>query len=312
MQKCPNGVLGDIQLETVLTPLLFQRKKPNKGELWNHKPADTQPNLKILDLGCGGARMLAGLMAFPEHIRRQIEYVGCEEYAEGIRRAEQNIAELERLTLNNSKFFEALGLVTLAMLTDFENHQQEFDYVFMINVLHHVRPSEFPRLFATISRLLKDGGYFIVHDFYFANSAEQYDLSKYCEDSIFFGPNHLSAFFAMASTQTGVYRTMRRVTRDGLVYDLYTFILHFENELSQTTYEESSRNDDYFSFYEIPSGLEASLTNILEECYNFPRSDWIERYARYVEARRQEVRTKWRKQLGLVMPEWTAKWIAAK
>jgi hypothetical protein len=41
---------------------------------------------------------------------------------------------------------------------------------------------------------------------------------------------------------------MRRSARSGKVYDLFKFILHFENELSKSQYENSMSGDAYFPY----------------------------------------------------------------
>ena len=233
MQRCPKGILGDIQLETILTPLIFPRTKPKAGQQWSHAPTDTQPRLKILDLGCGGVRLLAGMLAFPEHLLRHFEYAGCKPTAIAIEQAKVKLAEVERQVLGKRKFSDVLSGVTFGTWDEYEKRESAFDFVYMINVLHHIPPQDFPSVFSNVARVIKDGGYLIIHDFYFADTKTRYDLSKYCEGCVFFGPQHVSSFFTMASTQTGIYRTMRRGSSGSGFYDLFTFVLHFEMELSK-------------------------------------------------------------------------------
>lgn len=288
-------------------PLKTSKTQP--GQLWSGTTADTVPRLKILDLGCGGVRLLAGMLAFPEHLLRHFEYAGCEPTAIEIKKAKIQVAEIERQLLGQGKFSDVLSGVTFGTWDKYRSHANTFDFVYMINVLHHIPPEDFPSVFCNIARVIKDGGYLIIHDFYFADPRTYYDLSKYCDGCVFFGPQHVSSFFAMAPAQTGIYRTMRRGSSAHGFYDLFTFVLHFENELSKKAYNESVWYDDYFSYLEIPSGIHASLEDILDRSCQMSQQEWFEEYHDHVQACRDKMRFRWKYAFGLVFPEYIERWI---
>ncbi|WP_299546914.1 class I SAM-dependent methyltransferase [Seonamhaeicola sp.] len=303
-KNCPKGIQGDIQLETILTPLLFPRTKPGKGELWVGSPIDTQPKLKILDVGCGWGRLLAGLMSFPPHLTKNIEYFGVESSVSEKEFSLKRIADLERVFPGNKKFSDVISKIDFGIWDDFKDLKSEFDYVYLVNVLHHLPPTMIPTIFKNINRLVKGGGYLIIHDFYFHNPSDKYDLSKYCPNSIFFGPNHLSSFFTMASSQTGIYRTMRRKTEKG-IYDLFTFILHFENELA----EPLSVNDDFFSHEYMPVGIDASLDDIISRCSSLLKNEWFLNYVGYLKESKVQLNKNWHLLYKTEQSRSVSKWI---
>jgi hypothetical protein len=291
--KCPKGTVGDIQLETILTPLLFPRTKPSR--IWSHTIHDTQPNLYILDAGCGWGRLLAGLLSFPRYITKHLHYTGCEPTQSDVEQSKKRISELEESLLGQDKFSDYFLGTDLDTWDNLKKGGREFDFIYLINVLHHVKPSEIPHLFSDIMTLTKDGGYLVIHDFFFGEPEAEFDLSKYCDNCVFFGPNHVSAFFAMASTQTGLYRKMRRTSQNGKVYDLFTFILNFANELSKSQYENSVWYDDYFSYLDIPAALDISLSDILAMPKVLGNVEWFSRYHAYVASCHSDLRQKWQR-----------------
>ncbi|GAI48859.1 unnamed protein product, partial [marine sediment metagenome] len=178
--------------------------------------------LSILDAGCGWGRLLVGLLSFPRHITRHLHYTGCEQTKSDLKHTKERVNELEKSILGREKFSDYFLGIDFDTWDELKKKEVEFDFVYLVNVLHHVQPSEIPHLFSDIMTLTKDGGYLIIHDFFFGDPLAEYDLSKYCDSCVFFDPNHVSAFFAIASTQAGLYRKMRRTSQSGKVYDLFT------------------------------------------------------------------------------------------
>lgn len=291
--RCPNRILSDIQLESVLTPLLFPRTRPSSGRAWSSTIHDTQPDLKILDVGCGTGRLLAGMLGFPKHILKHLEYTGCEINEAEISETARSLETTEGALLGEERFGNVLGRITLGTWDDFAGLRGEYDFVFMINVLHHIPPLQLPFILSDVWRLVKDNGYLVIHDFYFADYLATYQLERYCKDSIFFGPEHLTWFFAMAPTQTGVYRTIRGTAGDKWHYDLFTFIIQFSNELSKEAYDRSVWYDDYFSFLEMPFGIEASLVDIRQQLAGMPQREWGELYSKHISKCLRAVRRQW-------------------
>jgi SAM-dependent methyltransferase len=307
--KCPKGELSDIQLEAILTPLLFPRKSPEEVKLWTHTIHNTQPDLNVLDIGCGWGRLIGGLLSFPIHFTRHIYYTGCEPTEDDLQYNKRRLQKLEKSLCGQKKFKDYFAGIDFATWDKLKEGRYDFDFVYMVNVLHHVKPSEVPNLFMDIAKIVKDKGYLIIHDFFFDRPLLKFDIAKYCMNSVFFGPNHLSAFFAMASTQTGVYRKMRRMSKTGFIYDLFTFILHFDNELSKSTYEKSVWHDDYFSYHYIPGGVDACLSNIISTLKPSSDKKWFSQYLKFIVSCQSELREKWKPALQLDQYGQLEKWI---
>jgi len=148
---CPRGMIGDIQLETILTPLMLTRTRPSST--WSGTIHDTQPDLSVLDIGCGGGRLLGAMLSFPQHITEHISYTGCEPSESAVLEAEQRLAELEKTLMGRRRFKSRFADIRIDTIDALEGRGVEFDFVYLINVLHHVRPAEIPRLFSHILSL---------------------------------------------------------------------------------------------------------------------------------------------------------------
>lgn len=285
--KCPKAVVGDIQLETVLTPLLFPVSDNYTNKLWGHTPHDTICDLKLLDVGCGWGRLLAGLTYFPKHITEHINYIGCEPSEKDIEYNKIELLNFEK-TLSNSDTiknrFNSINFTTWDELL--KKTTEPFDYIFIVNTLHHIAPTDLCDVFSNISGIINNNGYLIIHDFFFDEWSSSYDFELYCDDCVFFSPVHVSSFFAMASTQTGRYRTMQRRRSNGKIFDLFTFVIQFSNELSY-------RNEFCYDA-DIPPAIYACLedidNNIISNTYN---NEWIARYVEKIKKCRLELLEKY-------------------
>jgi SAM-dependent methyltransferase len=255
--KCPRQIVGDLQIESILSPLLFPRMKgPKSGEQWDD---GLSPTLHILDVGCGWGRLLGGLLGFPPHLTMEIEWVGCEPTAALLDISRRQVAELEDL-LKGQHFKDRLAAVAFATWDELlTSRRSYFDYAYLVNVLHHIQPADIPNVFAAIFSLMKPGGYLVIHDFFFGQPDVGHEYAKYCEDGIFLGPHHVSALFATSTSRTGVYRIMRRGRRPAY-YDLFTFVLEFAHDLGK----QEPAGD--FSFtVDLPSALGVVLDDLRKE-----------------------------------------------
>ena len=260
----------------------------------SHTPHDTQPDLRLPDIGCGAGRLAGALRGFPPHILDHVTYVGCEADPSAARAAAEEIARIK-----NEPEFDAtrrvLESAEVASIDDLFSRPPDrasFDVVFIVNVLHHVAAHDLPLFLSRALAFMRDGGYMVLHDFYLGGDGAEADPAKYCDGCVFFSPLHFSAMFALASTQTGNYRVVQRSSQAGR-YDLFTLILHVENELSRRMHEESVWNDDYFSYLDVPPAIELAFEHHLEEVANWQRSDWTEKYERGVIAAQEQFATAW-------------------
>jgi len=106
---------------------------------------------------------------------------------------------------------------------------------------------------------------------------------------------------------------MRRHTPDNRAYDLFTFILHIENELTKRAYEQSVWYDDYFSCLEIPKGINASLSDILAKLKRYARGDkWFAEYRSHVAECQDELRQHWSQAIELDDFGVVEQWITGK
>lgn len=291
-KKCPKGILGDIQLESILTPIMFRRSRPDVF-LW-HSPVDTQPELRILDVGCGWGRLLGGLAVYPPYITQRLHYVGCEESRQTLEANVVTYQDILDSMSEDERLENRLASVEFATWDDLLDKGEDiFDYVYLVNVLHHVPPMEIPNVYRQIFSLVKEDGYLIIHDFFFDAYDSNIDLQRYCENSVFFSPRHVSAFFSMASTQTGLYRTIPRWGTDGR-YCLFTLVLQFSNELSKDAFRHK---DDFFTYEYLPAGIYASLVEIAHDLAKVKESDWFSRYYSLILSARDSVRERWKYQL---------------
>ncbi|MGZ5459131.1 MAG: methyltransferase [Thermoanaerobaculia bacterium] len=237
---------------------MFPRTRPDPLQRHTRTTLDTQPNLRILDVGFGWGRLLGGLLAFPGYITTHLEYVGCEPTSELLESSKAEMGNLQAQMLGGGRFEDIVGAVSFSTWEELLHLRRSyFDYVYLVNVLHHVSAVDIPELFTNIFKLVRDDGYLVIHDFFFgAPSPERWDVSKYCDDGVFYGPQHVSALFTMASSQTGVYRVMRR---GGLLghYDLFTFILQFANDLAK-----SGPTSDFSFTVDIPTALNVILQDL--------------------------------------------------
>lgn len=291
-ERCPASRRGDLQLEVVLTPLLFLRKPI--PSVVSHTPHDTQPELRLLDIGCGAGRLAAALAGFPQHILDHVTYVGCEADASAAEAAAEEISRIKDLP----EFHATHQVLESARVESFDDlfssppDRSSFDIAFVVNVLHHVAAGDLPLFLSHVLASVSDGGYLVLHDFYFGGDGSEADHTKYCDGCVFFSPLHFSAMFAMASTQTGNYRVVQRTSRVGR-YDLFTLILHVENELSDRVYEESAWDDDYFSYLDIPPAIDLALEHHREEAATWKRSAWTEEYELGLLAAQEQFATAW-------------------
>lgn len=288
-KKCPKNVVGDIQLESILTPIMFQRIKP---PFFIHgNPLDTQPELWILDVGCGWGRLLGGLALYPQYVTKRIHYVGCEESEASLQASVAAYEDMKR-SMPVNKSLEA-RFASVEFITWDSLHKQEedkFDFIYLVNVLHHIPPVQIPDIYSQIFPYVKDDSYLIIHDLFLDDYDQNTDFEKYCEDCVFFSPRHVSAFFSMASSQAGLYRVIPRLGENGQ-FSLFTFILQFSNELSKTAFRES---EDFFTHEYMPPGILASLTEIARDLTNTRKKDWLLQYRSIVLAARDEVRKQWK------------------
>ena len=283
-ERCPASTAGDLQLEVVLTPLLFNRSA-TVLPLSHHNPAATQPQLHVLDIGCGAARLLGALNAFPPHVVDAITYVGCEASSHLV---SQSRRELALLTSDSrygrlSSFHERAQVFTWQKVA--RSMKNRFDIAYLVNVLHHVHPLALPRFLMDVVELVRDGGFVVIHDFYYSRP-EAIDEAKYCRDSLFLSPRHLTALFSMASTQTGNYRTIERRSQNDTHYDMFTFILHIANELSHQT--RSDVNADFLATDDLVGALDVALYDHEKEVHSWYSAPWTLRYADTVSAARAE------------------------
>ena len=75
MRTCPLNSTGDLQLESVLSPLLFFQT-----DFGWHDPMTpaTFRGARVLDFGCGIGRLLDALSSYGTGVLGHIEYVGCD------------------------------------------------------------------------------------------------------------------------------------------------------------------------------------------------------------------------------------------
>ncbi len=88
---------------------------------------------------------------------------------------------------------------------------------------------------------------------------------------------------------------MRMSSRSGKVYDLFKFILHFEDELSESRYENSMFGDAYFPYLDIPASVDANLSDILNRLETFPNNEWFFCYHSYVVKCQSKLRQQWKR-----------------
>jgi len=284
---CPASNVGDLQLEVILTPLLFNRA-PLNGTI-GHTPYDTQPHLSIVDIGCGAARLAGAFVSFPPHVIDRLNYTGCETSNESV-----DVSKHELIRLSGQPQFDPIQelLNNRSQVHTWQTlrtaHEATFDVAYVVNVLHHVDLATLPSFLMDVVSLVKDGGFVVLHDFYLADDPKNIDTDKYCNDSIFLSPLHYTALFSMASTQTGNYRTIERRAPDGRRYDLFTMILHVENELTKGQYE-----DDYISYIDIGVAMNVVLGYHNEEVAKWVPSPWQAQYVEALEGARQHFSAEW-------------------
>jgi SAM-dependent methyltransferase len=279
-------------MEAVLTPLLFPNR-PDRPTLWSGTPADTMPKLRVLDFGCGWGRCLGGMTYFSPHISRAIEYIGCERSNEELKHFSEDTGKLEQKLLGGRSFGDVLGGVKFSTWDEVRaTGFNAFDYVYLVNVLHHIPTIEIPGLLEAFSSLLKDGGFLIVHDLSLEldQGSEAINYSFYCKESVFLGPEHLTALFAMASANTGRYRRIRR-ERHGKRYDLFTFVINFTGELSKAGHANDMFGDEYFSFScDMPAALDHCLSDIQLSLAGATANDpWLAEYRELLDTSRVEL-----------------------
>lgn len=289
--KCPQQIVGDIQIESILSPLLFPRVRDPKAV--DQTGEDLSPALHILDVGCGWGRLLGGLLGFPSHLTLEIEWVGCEPTAALLDESKRQVADLEDL-LQGQRFKDRLGAVAFATWDELlSSRRNYFDYAYLVNVLHHIQPADIPNVFAAIFGLMKPGGYLVIHDFFFGQPEEGREYTKYCEDSIFLGPHHVSALFATSSSRTGVYRIMRR-GRQPAYYDLFTFVLEFAHDLGK-----QERGGDFSFTVDLPSALGVVLDDLKKES-QASADAWRHSHAARIEKAMADLQaSKWATRMGI-------------
>ena len=131
----------------------------------------------------------------------------------------------------------------------------------------------------------------------------------YCNEAVFLSPRHLTALFGMASTQTGLYRTVHRQGAAGS-YDLFTFILHLENELAHASSEGSTWGDDYWSYLDAVAALDVVVDHHLGEIDEWPSSQSKRRYKKVVRIERARYREAWPRGRNLTEGGWVAEQIS--
>jgi cyclopropane fatty-acyl-phospholipid synthase-like methyltransferase len=151
---CKKALLGDIQMESILTPLMFPRKpgEPPFGDL-----STTQPDLCLLDVGCGWGRLLGSLLAFPKYFTQHVSYIGCEPTDAQARLSKEEMNRLQFEISKSAAFDEGLAEWDVLSWESLKARARSFDFVYLVNVLHHIPPNDLPRVFGEISTLMKDG-----------------------------------------------------------------------------------------------------------------------------------------------------------
>lgn len=288
---CPASTVGDLQLEIALTPLLFNRQPIQV--LVSHTPHDTLPDISILDVGCGAARLAGALQGFPNHILQHIRYTGCEPSDE---RAAEARSEIVRLS-DDPSFAPLRDVLMTASVHTWDQIRQQsegqYDIAYVVNVLHHIPATQLPSFLMNVVAAVKDGGFVVLHDFYIGPDPAGLDADKYCPSSVFFSPDHFSAMFCMASTQTGVFRTVRRRSGKGKHFDVFSLVLHVENELAAQQPWESFGDDDYMSYLDIYPALEACFRHHTRETHSWNASPWADAYRVVVERAHVDFRSEW-------------------
>lgn len=243
--------------------------------------------VRVLDLGCGWGRVLGSMSDFSHELKSSIQYVGCERTSEEL---DIHMKSFEEMT-SSENITEAFDSV------DFLSYDQlkaeplfSFDVIFIVNTLHHIRPAMMVELFEIIGSLMRSGGQLFIHDLALrlSTSGKPVNEQFYCEDSIFFGPEHIRNMIG-DNRNAGHYRIIPR-ERAGKEYWLYTYAL---------TYNEHTEHIKENSRFNTKKNMPISLLACIDDIEHAVASSGCssERKTRYLELlkrRRAQVVEKYR------------------
>lgn len=117
-----------------------------------------QPDMSVLDIGCGQGRMARPLV---EYLSRNGSYTGLDIVASGIDWCQREYADLENFTflhadVHNKNYNPGGSVLAKDYRLPFET--DSFDLIFLTSVFTHMFAEDMENYLAEISRVLKPGG----------------------------------------------------------------------------------------------------------------------------------------------------------
>jgi SAM-dependent methyltransferase len=226
MKACPLNSAGDLQLESVLSPLLFFQT--DFGSHDTMTPASFH-GVRILDFGCGSGRLLDALSTYGAGVLGHIEYVGWDTNEEAVATARSIAERYPRGAADPRPLGQRLGSYSIELAPDDLGRvaAANFDVIVLVNVIHHLEPTTaLANFLRQALRLLRRSGYLLVEDFFLGEYPPELDTSSiyFCRDGVYFGPAELSSVFCSGWGAPGTFRFFKRRRNKHLWYG-YTYVL---------------------------------------------------------------------------------------
>jgi SAM-dependent methyltransferase len=227
MKTCPLNSAGDLQLESVLSPLLFFQT--DFGSQDPMTPASFR-GARVLDFGCGSGRLLDALSTYGAGVLGHIDYVGWDADESALANARLAAQRRPDGTAGIKPIEQRLRSCKIELAPDDLASVAEagFDVIVLVNVIHHLNPvttlADFVR---QALRLLRGRGFLVVEDFFLGEYPAEIDTRGIynCQDGVYFGPAELSAVFCSGWGAPGTFRFFKR-RRTECVWYGYTYVLH--------------------------------------------------------------------------------------
>ncbi len=226
VRTCPVNSAGDLQLEPVLSPLLFFQTDTGLQDPMT--PAAFR-GASVLDFGCGSGRLLDALSTYGTGVLGHIDYVGWDRDTEAVQDARAVAARCPDAAPRAKPLDQRLRSCRIEPAPEDLAHVPEasFDVIALVNVIHHLDPvTDLPDFLRQALRLLRGGGFLVVEDFFLGEYPAELDSDAIyrCQDAIYFGPAELSALFCSGWGAPGAFRFFKR-RRSGGVWYGYTYVL---------------------------------------------------------------------------------------
>lgn len=280
---CPIRSSGNLQLESVLSPLLMLQQSTGGSDEFD---PTFFPIVRILDFGCGNGRLLDALRTFSTTVLRSIQYVGLDISAEAIEAAKRVASRPDIDAPNNNSLEVRLRECIVGNVSEYADRMpySKFEIVHIVDVIHHLNPiDELPKFLHKIINLLSLGGYVIIEDVFLGNYPVNLAMETYlCDRACYLGPAELGCIFSPHAS-SGFYRYFRkRKRKEGQpTYDWfgYTYVIR-----------KVGRLRFYPSLNSYIPGIYSAIRNMRNRAVEVGQSNaWYASYAQYLDALIQEL-----------------------